>query len=290
MATLHHFRNSGLTFAVDDSGGDGDVVILLHGFPQTRRSWHLITPSLAELGYRVLAPDQRGYSTGARPTRRREYTLDRLSGDIVALADVAGAERFHVVGHDWGGAVAWELAERHGDRLASVTSLSTPHPQAMARAMVTSTQALHSWYMAVLQLPVLPEAFLSSRVGGERLHRSLVESGLSPEQATLSVKLLASGGARGGVNWYRALPLSAPRRPAPITVGALYVYGAADFALGRTAADLTERYVAGPYTYEVLEGVGHWIPDEAPEAVVELLTEHFAQHPVRGSLNLEAGG
>ncbi|MGL4299319.1 MAG: alpha/beta fold hydrolase, partial [Candidatus Neomicrothrix subdominans] len=166
---LTSYRNDGLTFEVDDSGGAAEAVVLLHGFPQTRTSWAGLTPHLVGAGYRVLAPDQRGYSPGARPKRRRDYAIGRLVGDVLALADAAGLKRFHVLGHDWGGGAGWALAEAHPERLLSLTSLSTPHPRAMAASMVRSNQALKSWYMLAFQLPWLPEAIIESNAGGERV-------------------------------------------------------------------------------------------------------------------------
>lgn len=279
MATIRSYRHDGLTFDIDDSGGDGDVVVLLHGFPQTKESWGRITPALAAAGYRVLAPNQRGYSPGARPTRRRDYAIGPLTNDVLALADAVEAKRFHVVGHDWGGAVAWSLAGGHADRVASVTSLCTPHTSAMARAMVTSTQLLHSWYMAVFQLPGLPEWLATSERGGKFFAKSLSDSGLPVEDAAASVAMLRDGAARGAFNWYRGLPFSPASGPGTISVPTLYVYGTGDFALGRAAADLTARYVTGPYRYEVLDGVSHWIPDTAAEVTGGLILEHLAAHP-----------
>ena len=109
---------------------DGPAVILLHGFPETAQSWVHQTPVLAAAGYRVIAPDQRGYSPDARPTEVTAYRTDRLVADVVGLADALGVDRFHLVGHDWGGAVAWQVAGRHPDRLLTLTVLSTPHPAA----------------------------------------------------------------------------------------------------------------------------------------------------------------
>jgi pimeloyl-ACP methyl ester carboxylesterase len=277
MVSLLTFQNDGLSFDVDDSGGDGDAVILLHGFPQTRTSWHKVTPTLVDAGYRVLAPDQRGYSPAARPPGRREYALHKLVGDIVALADTANADRFHVIGHDWGGAVAWALAATKPERIASVTSLSTPHGRAMAASLPRSTQLLRSWYAAAFQLPVLPELAIRQD-GGKRMRAQLVGSGLPEAQADESVELLTSGAARTTINWYRAIPFSAADTAGKVTVPALYVYGAKDFALTRTAADLTGRYITGPYRYEVLEDVGHWIP-EHPELLNPLLLAHLSAHP-----------
>jgi pimeloyl-ACP methyl ester carboxylesterase len=279
MAPLLTFQHDGLGFDVDDSGGDGDVVLLLHGFPQTKASWRHVTPVLVDAGYRVLAPDQRGYSPGARPEGRRAYSLDKMVGDALALADAAGARRFHVVGHDWGGAVAWGLGAAHPDRLASLTSLSTPHGRAMAGALVRSTQLLRSWYMLAFQLPGLPERMLGAK-GGERARRQLAKGGLSGASLEDSVELLTTGGARGAISWYRGMPFSPPSLAAPVAVPSLYVYGSDDFALGRKAADLTGRYVTGPYRFEVLHGVGHWIPDDAADRVNPVILEHLAAHPV----------
>ncbi|HMC52698.1 MAG TPA: alpha/beta fold hydrolase [Acidimicrobiales bacterium] len=280
---MDRYEADGLVFDVTDDGPpDGEVVVLLHGYPETRASWEGVVPFLVEDGYRVLAPDQRGYSPGARPRGRRAYRLDHLVDDVVALADAAGAGRVHVVGHDWGGAVAWALAGSHPGRLYSMTSLATPHPRAFSRSLVSSTQALHSWYMLFFQLPWLPE--LSMRGPGQRLvRRTLRRSGLAEAHIGRYLSLLSQpGAATAAINWYRALPL-APSPTPPIEVPVMYVYGTGDFALGRRAADLTRSYVNGPYRYEVLEGTSHWIPEEAPAVVGRLLREHLATHGARGN-------
>src|SRR6478672_2127138 len=138
---MKEFTNGDLVFDVRDEGpADGDVVILLHGFPQTNACWDGVIPTLTEAGFRVLAPNQRGYSSRARPNGRRSYAAHNLVDDVLALADAAGAERFHVVGHDWGGAVAWYCAMWHPERVRSVTVLATPHPAAFRKALFSSTQ------------------------------------------------------------------------------------------------------------------------------------------------------
>ncbi len=274
------FTNDGLAFEVDDAGpSDGEAIVLLHGFPESKDSWADVTPLLTKAGYRVLAPNQRGYSRGARPKARRDYTLTKLGGDIVAMADAAGVETFHVVGHDWGGGAAWELAANHPHRVKTVTSLATPHPRAMVKAMVRSTQGLKSWYMLMFQLPVLPE--LGFRGFGKRaMRRNLTRSGLSDEYVDGYLDLLGEkGAARGALTWYRALPFSSPGGVGPITIPAMYVYGTDDFALGRKAADLTGDYCKGPYRYEVLDGVSHWIPEEVPEVVVRLVLDFISTSP-----------
>ena len=272
---MQQFTNDVFTFDVTDAGSStsDETIVLLHGFPESRLSWQLVTPYLVKAGYRVLAPDQRGYSPGARPKARRAYTLDKLAGDIIALADAAGVDRFHVVGHDWGGGVAWELATNHGDRLRTMTSLATPHPQAMVKAALTGTQGLKSWYMFLFQLPGLPELGFTRMKG--RMRKQLTASGLPEEYVDEYLELLSQpGAARGALNWYRALPFS-PRGGEPVLVPTMYIYGTADFALGRKAADLTADYVKGPYRYEILEGVSHWMPEEVPQVVAELVLDHI---------------
>ena len=276
---LTTFENDGLTFDVTDTGGDGDVIILLHGFPETKESWSAVTPPLSGAGLRVMAPDQRGYSPNARPPGRRSYTMDKIAGDAVALADAAGADRFHVVGHDWGGAVAWALAAGHPARIASATSLATPHPRAMAKAMLSSSQILRSWYVLAFQIPELPERMLSSALGGQRFKRRLVESGLSEHRADSYLRMMQTGGAGPAINWYRAVPFGGRAVPPKVQVPVLYIYGGKDFALTRRAADLTGDEVEGPYRYEVLEDMGHWLPDAAPGVVASLVLEHVRAHP-----------
>ena len=275
---MQQYRNGDLTFDVDDSGpADGEVVVLLHGYLENRTSWHALTPLLTAAGYRVLAPDQRGYSPGARPLRRRDYRTHLLAGDVVALADAAGAKAVHVVGHDWGGAVAWAFASLHPGRCTTVTSLCTPHPKALIASFVRSTQLLRSWYMLLFQLPFVPEMSLRG-AGAKAARRKLVATGLPAEAADRYLAPLVAdpAAARAALNWYRALPLSRPLRGS-ITVPALYVYPTGDAFLGRAAADLTGRHVSAPYRYEVLDGLSHWLPEEAPDEIAALLTSHFRQ-------------
>ena len=272
---MDRYEADGLIFEVTDAGPcDGEVVVLLHGFPATRACWEGVVPALAGAGYRVLAPDQRGYSPGARPRGRRAYGLDRLAGDVLGLADAAGAAKFHVVGHDLGGAVAWYLATWHPERLLSVTSLATPHGRAFLHSLASSTQLLRTWYMVFFQLPGLPELALTGPL--RRLfRRTLRRSGLDDAHIERYLSVLAQPGAMtAALNWYRALPLLPPSRLRPVTVPTLYVYATGDAFLARKGADLTAREVRGPFRYESLEGASHWIPEEVPETVAELVLQH----------------
>ena len=250
----------------------GDTIVLLHGFPESAASWREVEPLLTAAGYRVIAPNQRGYDGGNRPRRRRDYTLPLLAGDVLALADASGVDRFHVVGHDWGGAVAWELAANHGDRLLTMTSLATPHPRALTKALLGS-QLFKSWYIFTFQLPLLPELAMRGRF----FRRQLVGGGMPEEFVDEYLSLLREpGAARGALNYYRAVPFSPLSRVGKVSVPTMYVYATDDVALGRRAADATGDYVTGPYRYEVLEGVSHWIPEEIPEVVAELVLDHVS--------------
>lgn len=277
---IEKYTRDGLTFDVTDVGPEeGRVVIVLHGFPEDRHCWDAVGAALTGAGYRLLAPDQRGYSPGARPKGRRSYAMSELDADVLALADAAGADRFDVVGHDWGGAVAWDLAGRNPDRVRTVTVLSTPHPRAFQASMLRSSQLFHSWYMAFFQIPRIPEAGFRAR-GGRQMEASLRRSGLDPSSASRYAARFAEPGAMTGpVNWYRAVAFGA-RSPTPLVqVPSLYIWSDNDRFLTRKAAELTARYVTGPYRFEVLAGDSHWLPTGAPEKVSGLLLDHLAAHP-----------
>lgn len=274
---MDRFSRQGLTFEVDDLGDPDDrCIVLLHGFPGSRATWETVAPLLAGDGWRILVPEQRGYAPAARPRGVSAYTLAELAADVLALADAAGEQRFHLAGHDWGGAVAWYVAAHHPERLSSVAVLSTPHPRAMAESMLRSLQPLRSWYAVAFQLPGLPERLLTA-AGGRSLRAALVSSELPAEVADRYVAhMLEPGALTGALNWYRA----AFRHPTqlrsvgPIDVPALYVWSTRDTALGRTAAERTGRHITGSYQFTVVDDVAHWLPELEPHRVATLLSEH----------------
>lgn len=277
---MEQYTHEGLLFDVSDTGpADGRVVVLLHGFPEDRHCWTDLTAALVGADYRVLAPDQRGYSPGARPAGRRAYTVDRLAGDVQALAAVAGADRFDVVGHDWGAVVAWYLAGRHPERVRSLTALSVPHTQAFLGAMLRSSQLAHSWYMAFFQIPGLPEWGLR-RAGEARFVAQMQRSGLDEASARrYAARATAPGAMTGPLNWYRAIPLSARNGLGQVTVPTLYVWGDRDQFVTRVAAERCGRYVDGPYRFVPLAGATHWLPSGSAGEVGPLLLEHLAGVP-----------
>ena len=269
---MDEFFRDGLTFDVRDAGpADGEPVVLLHGFPQDGRAWDRVAPVLHGAGLRTLAPDQRGYSPMARPRARSAYRSRELVDDVLALLDTAGLERAHVVGHDWGAAIGWALAAWHPGRVATLTALSVPHPGAMAKALVSSDQALRSYYMAVFQLPVLPERLLLAG-GGAPLRRALRHGGLPTELADHYVARMREPGAlTAALNWYRAIPWSSRDPVQRVRVPAQLIWGARDTFLGRTGVERTEQFCRGRYRLEVLEEHSHWLPELASERVAELV-------------------
>jgi pimeloyl-ACP methyl ester carboxylesterase len=261
----------------------GELVLLLHGFPQTSACWTTTMKTLAASGYRAVALDQRGYSPRARPGRMQAYRMPQLVADVVAVADRLGAGRVHLVGHDWGGVVAWNLAGWHPERVRTLTVVSTPHPKAFAWALWSSAQLLRSAYLGFFRTPGLPELVLGAqRQRGLRV--LLAGSGLDREWIDRYSDALGQPGAlAAALAWYRAatpFSMGAPQ----VVVPTLYVWGSRDPALGPTAAKATGRWVTGPYRLEVVPGAGHWLPEQHPEH----LTRHLLTH--LEDAGVQAGG
>jgi pimeloyl-ACP methyl ester carboxylesterase len=277
MRRVRSYTRAGLRFDVRDEGpADGDRVVLLHGFPQTSTSWDRLAPLLHEAGLRTLAPDQRGYSPGARPGRRRDYRPAELVADVLALVERVGGP-VHLVGHDWGAAVGWLLAARHPEALRTFTAVSVPHPAALARSMVGSDQAARSWYMALFQLPLLPQRLLAT----PRATAMLRAGGMDREMVERYRREVVAGGALPyALNWYRAMPWADPRHVgARVATPTTLVWSDGDVALGRAGVDLTRRYVDGPYRLVVLEGVSHWIPEQAPRLLADAVLDRIGGSP-----------
>lgn len=288
---LAGFSNDGLRFDVIDVGPiDGPVIIALHGFPELATMWDGVIPHLTAAGFRVLAPNQRGYSPGARPIGVKNYTLDRLADDVVALADQCGAPEFHVLGHDWGAVVAWHLVARHPERAITASMLSVPHPRAMLAAMPRG-QLLRSGYILLCQLPWLPE-WINRAGDGWALRRIGAPVLKMSDQLIAQTRALFDepGAATAIVNWYRGLrypPRLAVRR---IAVPTLYVWSTDDAAIGRAAAERAANYVDGPYRMKVLDGVSHWIVEERPAQTAAMVLEHIGSHTQSGGGVSPVGG
>ena len=268
-------RGGDLVFgAIADGAVGGDLVLLLHGFPESAAEWTHVLPRLGAAGYRAVAPNQRGYAPGARPLGVEQYRIEHLVADVAGMADALGADRFHLVGHDWGALVAWAFADRHPERLRSLSIVSVPHPQpfAAARAGDPDQQARSTYIQGFKDDPAAADAFLADDAALLKL--ALAEAG--PEIVAEHLRILTDPGAMdAGLHYYRAWD-EALDSTGVITVPTLYVWSDDDVALGRVAAEQTVDYVRGPYTFEVIEGVSHWIPEVVPDRLADLVLDHIA--------------
>jgi pimeloyl-ACP methyl ester carboxylesterase len=275
----------GLVFDVSVGGAsDAPLVLMLHGFGVSRYFWNAQVKAVAEAGFLAVAPNQRGYAAGARPdpADHASYRVERLIGDAldIAAAFGHGDRRFHLVGHDWGASLAWQIADQSPERLASLTSLSRPHPLAFNRALALpdGEQKRRSQHHARF---LGPEAGPDILAGDAKWLRTRLTANGVP-QAAIAAHLSVIGNPpamEAALAWYRARGVRhAPT--GPTTVPTLYIWGDADDTVGRVAAEGTGEFIAAPYRFAALSGVGHNAADQVPTQVNALLLEHLAQHPV----------
>jgi pimeloyl-ACP methyl ester carboxylesterase len=274
-----------LTFDTLTAGDLGaPLVLLLHGFAESMHCWRVQVAALASAGYRAVAPSQRGYSPRARPdpSNTASYHIDRLMDDAMAIVAAYGYGdvRFHLVGHDWGGSIAWSLADRYPQRLASLAVLSRPHPNAFNRALqlTDSDQAHRSRHHKAFLEPDAADVVLADN--SKWLRDRLAAAGVPAAAIERHLGVLGNRDTmEAALAWYRAR--GAIRGPlGVIDVPTLYIWGDADDTVGRIAAEGTGEFVSAPYRFEVLPGVGHFAADQAPDRVNELLLQHLAAHTV----------
>ena len=254
---------------------DGPLVLFLHGFPQSSAEWKAELTALGEAGYHAVAPDQRGYSPGARPEGVDAYTVDALVADTLGMADALGAETFHLVGHDWGAIVAWHVAARHPKRLRTLTIVSVPHPNAFARALAPESgtdQPERSTYIAGFKA-VGAEAAM----GEDFLRMAFDASGLAGHDIEDHVRVLTEPGAmRAALNWYRAYDFL-KQSAATVEVPTLFIWSTGDPALGRDGAEWTAEHVKAAYRFVVIADGPHWLPETHAGEVNRLLLEHLSR-------------
>ncbi|MFD4292525.1 alpha/beta fold hydrolase [Rhodococcus sp. NPDC058505] len=243
----------------------GAPVVLLHGFPETAACWHPVLPALARAGFRLIAPNQRGYSAGARPAGVEHYAIDALGGDVLALLDHLELRSAHLVGHDWGAAVAWWTAANHPDRVRSLTAVSVPHPAAFGWALrMDDDQKARSRYIGVFRNGHSAEQVLLAD-GAGRLRE--IYAGVDPALVDEHVRVLTEPGAlTAALSWYRAMGRDVAETPA-VRVPTTYVWSDGDDALGRAGAEKCAEFVTGPYRFVELDSVNHWVPEQAPESL-----------------------
>jgi pimeloyl-ACP methyl ester carboxylesterase len=267
---------NGLAVEVYEAGAGDRLALCLHGFPEHAIAWRHQLPPLLAAGYRVWAPNQRGYGRTTRPRDVDAYRIDRLVDDVAALIDASGARSVTLLGHDWGAAVAWCFAMRDARPLERLVIMNVPHPAVFAHALRTSwRQWVRSWYMAFFQLPWLPEALLGLD-GARPIETMFRRTARRPERfapdelATYRAQAAEPGALRAMLAWYRAAPRGIARYARadvpPIDVPTLMLWGTDDVALGIETTAGTERYVRD-LRFVPLPGVSHWLQQDATERV-----------------------
>ncbi|PWK69456.1 pimeloyl-ACP methyl ester carboxylesterase [Streptomyces sp. CG 926] len=259
---------AGVFDALAAGPSDGTPVLLLHGFPQFSVQWEHQLRALGEQGFRAVAPDQRGYSPGVRPTDLKEYATGHLVDDVLRIADALGWDGFHLAGHDWGAAIAWATATLEPGRVRTLTAVSLPHPGAFGRALRQDPvqQRMSRYQELFRQPPPVPE---------EAMLADFDRFGLpDPQLVDYYYARFAKepGLLTAALNWYRAGGFP---KPAKTCVPTLLIAGTDDVAVALSGIEDTANWVDAPYRLELLPGVGHFAPEEAPEITSKLLLEHL---------------
>jgi pimeloyl-ACP methyl ester carboxylesterase len=265
-----HIDNDGIEIHFDVHG-EGRPVVLLHGFPDSGRLWRHQTEALASAGFQVVVPDLRGYGASGKPTDVEAYSFLFLAGDVLAILDHLGIERAHVVGHDWGSALAWIMGSLVPDRVDHLVTLSVGHP--LSFRSVGFPQMEKSWYMLLFQFEGIAERWLSDN-SWDNFRRWC----LHPDVDAVVDDLERNGSLTPGLNWYRAnVPPQAlvdpPLELPPVQAPTMGIWSTGDFALTEEQMTGSSAHVSGPWRYERLEGPGHWMALEAPEEVNRLLID-----------------
>ncbi|MFD1825353.1 MULTISPECIES: alpha/beta fold hydrolase [Mumia] len=251
-----------------DGPADGEPVLLLHGFPQTSESWLDVAPVLANAGLRVIAPDQRGYSPGARPDGVDSYAVPRLVGDVLGLMDALGYDSAHVVGHDWGAAVAWALTAHHPERVRSLVALSVPHLAAYGWALVhDEDQQQRAAYIGLMRTPGKAEEVL---LADDARRITAMYGGMVPDDRAASyvAAMQEPGALTAALSWYRAMGRDLDATPS-VTVPTTYIWGGADWALGAAGARRCGEHVQAEYRFVPVQEASHWLPEECPDLVAQ---------------------
>lgn len=274
---MHEIRSrtlnaNGLTFSIDEAGDGDTLAVLLHGFPESKESWHKQLPHLASLGWHVVAPNMRGYGETTRPKELDAYRIEHLVADVAAIFASFPARRKILIAHDWGGVIAWQVALRKAVALDGLVILNAPHPAVFDRVLRKGwRQKLRSWYVLFFQLPWLPERSLTAN-DGAALVRAL--SGQSPQfdpalMQTLRSNVTQPGAATAMINYYRANIRGLSDTSAmsgQIDVPTLMVWGENDVALDIALTHGNDEFV-GDFLLKLVAGASHWVQQDAPDAV-----------------------
>jgi pimeloyl-ACP methyl ester carboxylesterase len=248
---------------------NGPLILLLHGFPQCWVAWRHQMPELAAAGFRVVAPDLRGYGGSDKPAGVAAYRTELLARDVVELVAALGRDRADLVGHDWGGQIAWHVAMWHPERVRKLAILNVPHPQRMLQGLRTTKQLRKSWYIFFFQLPFLPERFVSPERMRNGFRHGPVRKGAYDDQ-DIEAMIAAVGDRTPALNYYRAAARYPGPRWKPVEAETLVIWGQRDTALGAELAEPDPRWVPRARVERIAEA-SHWVQADAPERVAGLL-------------------
>jgi pimeloyl-ACP methyl ester carboxylesterase len=276
MESTVEIRVGDVCLFVREAGpAEGPAVLLAHGWPDSGELWRHQVPALVAAGYRVIAPDLRGFGASSKPTDLAAYAVPAVVGDVTGLLDALGIDRAHIVGHDWGAAIGWMTAALAPDRVASLSALSVGHPAAFAGAGLPQREK--SWYMLLFQFPEVAEQWLSADD-----FRNLREWSGHPDVEPVVRRLSDPAALTASLGLYRAILaprtlVDPPFELPPVTAPVLGMWSSGDVALLEENMTGSSRYVKGPWRYERLDGVGHWMQLDAPEAVNALLLDFLGK-------------
>jgi pimeloyl-ACP methyl ester carboxylesterase len=283
--TVRDIEANGWRFHCREAGGSGEPVILLHGFPETSRMWEPLMATLAAEGYRCVAPDQRGYSPGARPQEADAYRYADLAADVLELARVLGFQRFHLVGHDWGAAAGWAALAVRPDPVRSWTALPVPHYLAFARAVRDDPD--EELYRGILGLLLATDGSTEAAFAADDFAalRGVWERSTPEEVEDYLTVFGQPGASAAALNWYRACRGHASALDddsfvfGPVATPTLLLWGKDDPYIRRMSVDLATEYMTGPYRTVELDA-GHFLAQEAPQAVADEICAHLRQNPL----------
>ena len=285
---IKHIQNENIMLETRVSGPeDGEVIILLHGFPECWNTWRHQIPQLADAGYRVYAPNLRGYGQSSKPDKVMDYHLECLITDVDAIRKESGRNKVHIVAHDWGGAIGWTYANKYSEHTASLSVLNMPHLQVFLNSVWGSLrQMLKSWYIVFFQLPWLPERFLSFNNFAFFkwiMKKSSAEGSYTDRDIEILEEHWKTPGAlTASINYYRAIFRKQPRetrKESRVTSPTQILWGEQDIALSTSMAEKSLEYTEGGSLTTYPDGT-HWLAHDKPDEVTNRVLEHLAKHKV----------
>ena len=275
---IKQVKTNGMTFKCRTAGlgNGGEPIIFLHGFPESSIIWNKIMLHFASEGYQCVAPDQRGYSEGARPKGKENYTMKNIASDVIAIADELGFKKIHLVGHDWGSGAGWSVVELYPDRVNDWTAMSVPHMAAFDYAKHNDPYQMEkSGYIDRFQVPLLPELKLKAK--DYKVLRDLWVVHPKEEIEDYLNILRKFSGRKAAINWYRANKEF--MKYGDVSIPTLFIWGNNDLAIGRVGVEMTKQYMKGEYKFVELDA-GHWLIQEKYDVVLKEISEQIKGHPI----------